>query len=616
MRRLWTVFGLTNPGDWLGLLALVGLAGTMAGDSYGASAYAIAGVFALRLVPPTLLAPLADSVAGLAYSQRVAGIAQALLYLSLPIVSHLAWLYVATALIAAFALLDRHAWQRGDAAAGVPLFVLATLLNEAAGALFGWFRSPVDLACVAAAAVLVVWAFLQPSHRTSAYENPYDALAEGASFVRRNRTLRRLTVGVGAVVAAIAVLFGVSFRYMLDLGAGPVAYGMMIGAGVLGVHLGDLVAPRLLVGLPRQRVFGLAVTGVGVAVLAIGLIHQTVLAVLFALVLGWFAAVTWVAGQALMELEVGDAPRVFGLVRTVGRLELAVLVPGAALLAGLIGPHRLTLPGDGTLAANGSALLPTGIGLLVLAAGLLLYRALDDRPGVPLRRDLRAFTHTEPRTVFADRGLFVAFEGGEGVGKSTQVRRLANWLQLAGYEVLVTYQPGATELGNEIRQLLLHRPDGFVTARAEALLFAADKAEHVDTMVRPALDRGTIVLTDRYVDSMLAYQGAGRQLGHEELRTVTDWATGALRPHLTVLLDMEPEDGLARANGTGEADRVEREPTAFHRAVRREFLELAAADQDRYAVVDAEQDPDEVGARIRARVEPLLTRVRPKGAER
>jgi dTMP kinase len=193
-------------------------------------------------------------------------------------------------------------------------------------------------------------------------------------------------------------------------------------------------------------------------------------------------------------------------------------------------------------------------------------------------------------------GLFVAFEGGEGVGKSTQITRAATWLRELGHGVVETREPGGTPLGTELRRLLLD-PDGQVTARAEALLYAADRAQHVETVVRPALDAGRVVLTDRYIDSTLAYQGAGR--GLDDTRLVIDWATGGLLPDLTVLLDLDPTVGLRRAGARARPDRLEAASLAFHQAVRDGFLALAAQAPERYAVLDAAADPDAVAAAVR-----------------
>lgn len=209
---------------------------------------------------------------------------------------------------------------------------------------------------------------------------------------------------------------------------------------------------------------------------------------------------------------------------------------------------------------------------------------------------------------WTDTGLFVCFEGGEGSGKSTQSRLLREHLEQQGREVLLTFEPGDTPVGAELRRIVLSPETGTLSDRTEVLLYAADKAEHVDTVVLPALERGAVVITDRYVDSTLAYQGAGRTLPVEEVAHVARWATGDLRPHLTVVLDLEPSAGLGRFEGR---DRIEGESLEFHQRVRQAFLDMAAEDPAHYLVLDARAAVEEIAAAIRARVEALLPEVAP-----
>lgn len=204
---------------------------------------------------------------------------------------------------------------------------------------------------------------------------------------------------------------------------------------------------------------------------------------------------------------------------------------------------------------------------------------------------------------YAEAGVFVCFEGGEGSGKSTQSQLLARELEREGYAVVLTFEPGDTPVGQTLREIVLSPATGVLAARTEVLLFAADKAEHVEAVVRPALDRGCVVVTDRYVDTTLAYQGAGRSLRVAEVEHVARWATDDLRPHLTVLLDLDPVDGLARFSGR---DRIEGESLAFHQRAREAFLALATADPEHYLVLDARSPAEEVAAAVRGRVEPLL----------
>jgi dTMP kinase len=210
---------------------------------------------------------------------------------------------------------------------------------------------------------------------------------------------------------------------------------------------------------------------------------------------------------------------------------------------------------------------------------------------------------TNEPAVFGEHGLFVAFEGGDGAGKSTQLALLAEHLEQHGFDVVRTSEPGGSQVGRRIRAIVLDPATGVIDDRTETLLYAADKAEHVATVLRPALDRGAVVLTDRYVDSTLAYQGAGRNLGVDDVAMVARWATSGLRPHLTVLLDLAPAHGLGRLGGV---DRLESEPLQFHERVRAEFRRLATTDPEHYLVVDADRAADDIAHEVSAVVDALL----------
>ncbi len=195
-------------------------------------------------------------------------------------------------------------------------------------------------------------------------------------------------------------------------------------------------------------------------------------------------------------------------------------------------------------------------------------------------------------------GFFIAFEGGEGAGKSTQVRLLAKAVSAAGHEVVTTLEPGDTEVGRQLRKILLGHQTGTIDPRTEALLYAADRAEHVASVVGPALDRGAVCITDRYIDSSIAYQGAGRVLEPDDIERISMWATGDLLPDLTIVLDIDPEVGLTRFSSP--ADRLEAEPLAFHQRVREHFLTLSSRSPERYLVVDATAPVDAVSSQIRS----------------
>jgi dTMP kinase len=209
---------------------------------------------------------------------------------------------------------------------------------------------------------------------------------------------------------------------------------------------------------------------------------------------------------------------------------------------------------------------------------------------------------TSPTEPAAGRGLFLAFEGGDGAGKSTQVRLLARWLRLKSLDVVVTHEPGDSSIGKHIRNLVLDPAHAGLSVRAEALLYAADRAEHVHSVVRPALARGAVVLTDRYVDSSIAYQGAGRGIGVDAIRELASFATEELLPELTVLLDVPVTVARQRYD---TVDRLEREPPEFHERVRQAFLDLAAATPERYLVIDGARALEDIATEIREVVGPL-----------
>lgn len=203
-------------------------------------------------------------------------------------------------------------------------------------------------------------------------------------------------------------------------------------------------------------------------------------------------------------------------------------------------------------------------------------------------------------------GLFITLEGGDGAGKSTQAALLEEWLVGRGRAVVRTREPGGTDAGVEIREIVLHHR-GDIAPRAEALLYAADRAHHVATVVLPALERGDIVLQDRYIDSSVAYQGAGRVLDADEVRKLSEWATHGLRPDLTILLDLDPRLARSRLDSSRTRfDRLEAEREEFHRRVRDAFLALAAEEPDRFVVVDASLPVEQIAAEIIAELQRRL----------
>ncbi len=433
-------------------------------------------------------------------------------------------------------------------------------------------------------------------------------LPKGPSGAERGRTgaLPLLVLATATVAGAIAAAVAVAVLHAVALGFGPTGFGLLVLALTAGTVVGIRIGPRTLPGLSRRRLLALSIGVTGLALLLTGIVADQTTVLLLSLLAGIAAGVSANIGHVLIEQEAEEPrrERTTEHLHAVVRAALAVAVLAGPLLAAAIGPHRVQ-NGHFTFDHSGAAYTLILVGALLLPIAALVLGKTDDRSGVPLRRDLReALRGGEPAVAPAATGFFIAVEGGDGAGKSTQVEALAEWIRAKGHEVVVTREPGATAIGKRLRSILLDVSSGGISHRAEALLYAADRAEHVDTVVRPALERGAVVLSDRYIDSSVAYQGAGRDLAPTEIARISRWATDGLVPHLTVLLDVSPE--TARERFTEAPDRLESEPAEFHQRVRAGFLTLAAADPARYLVVDAGQDPEAVTTVVRHRLDRML----------
>ncbi|GGS85164.1 dTMP kinase [Streptomyces chromofuscus] len=495
--------------------------------------------------------------------------------------------------------------------------VVAALFNNLLGAGIDWFaqHQAALVSYVAAglfAASLSVLTFLEvPGTRTPRARSPLEGLrrpraTEGADKGRTG-AMPLLVLACAAVAGAVAAAVAVSVLHAKDLGGGPVTYGLLVCLLTGGVAVGVRTAPKVLVSLSRRRMLALAIAFTGLALLAAGLVPDVSTVLLIVALAGVGAGVAANTGHALLDQEAEDfrRPRTTEHLHAVVRVFVALGALIAPLVAALIGPHRLE-NGKFVFAHGGAAFTLMLVGALLLPVAALVLAKLDDRSGVPLRQDLRhaLLGGDDPEPTPVASGFFIALEGGDGAGKSTQAEALAEWIRGKGHEVVLTREPGATPVGKRLRSILLDVSSAGLSHRSEALLYAADRAEHVDTVVRPALERGAVVISDRYIDSSVAYQGAGRDLSPTEIARINRWATHGLVPHLTVLLDVSPE--TARERFTEAPDRLESEPAEFHARVRSGFLTLAAADPGRYLVVDAGQEPEAVTTVIRHRLDQLL----------
>ncbi|MFE7776537.1 dTMP kinase [Streptomyces sp. NPDC057445] len=501
--------------------------------------------------------------------------------------------------------------------AGAAVLLVATLVGDLLGFGIEWFSlHQAALGSYVAAGLFagsssVLSAIELPDAQTPRPRSPLEGLRRPStgSGLDKGRTgaVPLLVLGCASVSAAIASAAAVAVLHTRDLGGGPVAFALLVLALTGGTGLGIRAAKSVLPGFSRRRLLAIAIAVTGVALLALGLVPDTATVVFIGILAGGAAGVAAHTGHALIDLETEEyrRPRITEHLHAVVRVSIALGAVAAPLLAAAIGPHRLA-NGDFVFAHGGAAFTLMLVGALLLPVAAIVLAKTDDRSGVPLRRDLADALRrgADPAQAPSTTGFFIAIEGGDGAGKSTQVKALADWIRAKGHEVVVTREPGATPVGKRLRSILLDVSSAGLSNRAEALLYAADRAEHVDTVVRPALERGAIVISDRYIDSSVAYQGAGRDLSPIEIARISRWATDGLVPHLTVLLDVSPE--TARERFTEAPDRLESEPAEFHQRVRAGFLTLAAGDPGRYLVVDAGQEPEAVTTVVRHRLDQLL----------
>ncbi|MDF6020259.1 dTMP kinase [Streptomyces sp. JH34] len=500
--------------------------------------------------------------------------------------------------------------------AAAAVLVVAALIGELLGTGFDWFSfhqaalGSYLAAGLFSASVSTLYFLELPATRTPRPCSPLEGLrrptAGTGTDKGRTGTIPLVVAACSAVAGAIAAAAAVSVLHASDLGGGPATFALLILALTGGTALGIRTARKVLPALSRRRLLALAVAVTGVSLLALGLVPDTATGLLIALLAGYAAGVAAHIGHAVIdqETEAFRQARNTEHLQAVVRVLVALGAVGGPLLAAAIGRHRLG-SGDFVFAHGGAAFALMLIGALLLPVAVIVLAKTDDRSGVPLRRDLReALRGGDPAVAPAADGFFLVLEGGDGAGKSTQVEALTEWIRAKGHEVVVTREPGATPIGKRLRSILLDVSSAGLSNRAEALLYAADRAEHVDSVVRPALERGAIVISDRYIDSSVAYQGAGRDLAPTEIARISRWATSGLVPHLTVLLDVDPQ--TARERFTEAPDRLESEPAEFHERVRSGFLTLAAADPARYLVVDAGQEAEAITTVVRHRLDRLL----------
>ena len=671
-RRLWIALSLSSLGDWLSIVALTALAPSLATGGLAAKGSAVSGVWLATLLPALLIGPLAGALADRLdrrMTMIVGDVIRGLLFLSIPLFPNLTWIYVAKFLAGVASqfwnpataasvpnLVPKDKLERanqlsllttyGTAPLAAGLFSVLALVSEGISRVTPLFHtSNVDLALYFNAAsyfisALTVYFIREIPKRnasgTISVPSTFRSIWEGWRFIGKTPVVRGLVVGMVGAFAAAGVVVGLGFTYITyTLHGGSAGWGLVFAAIFVGMALGMGLGTKLLGNFSRRRLFGLTIAAAAVPLALIGLVPVLGAVVLFVVLIGALSGIAYATGFTIVGLEVDDDTRgrVFAFFQSSIQVILFTVIAVVPLLSYVLTRVIVSLNGTGNVKIGNVTYASAGQNAVILLAavvafllGMRAYRQMDDRKGVPLREDLLAAIRSEPQppvpapahlngnaSPAVPPGLLIAFEGGEGSGKTTQARLVAIWLRELGYDVVTTHEPGATKIGMRLRALLLDTAHTGMSPHAEALMYAADRAEHVASVIGPALARGAIVITDRYVDSSLAYQGAGRDLPVDEIARLNRWATGGRTPDLTILLDMDPMAGLSRR--ARSADRLEAEPADFHLRVRAGFQALARAEPARYLVLDADRPPGQITREIQERVRELLPDPVPSVAE-
>jgi dTMP kinase len=664
---------LSSLGDWLSILALIVLAPSLTSGGAVAKTSAVSLVFVVTLLPALLFGPLAGALADRLDRRMmmiVGDVVRGLLFLSIPLFPNLVWI-LAAKLLAGIAsqfwnpataasipnLVPKDKLERanqlsllttyGTAPLAAGLFSVLALVSEGISRVTPLFHaSNVDLALYFNAAsygisALTVYFIRQLPKRSASGKisvpSTLKSIWEGWRFIRQTPVVRGLVIGMLGAFAAAGVVVGLGYPYISEtLHGGSAGWGLVFAAIFVGMALGMFLGAKVPGDFSLRRLFGVTLTAAAVPLALIGLVPVLAVVVLFVVLLGALSGIAYATGFTIVGLEVDDDTRgrVFAFFQSSIQVILLTVIAVVGfissgltkLIAGLNGTGNVKI-GAITYASAGQNVVILLAALVAFLLGVRAYRQMDDRKGVPLREDLLAAIRGETLSLPSPlpahlnghapaaptTGLLIAFEGGEGSGKTTQARLTSIWLRELGFDVETTYEPGATKIGMRLRALLLDTSSTGMSPHAEALMYAADRAEHVTSVITPGLERGAVVITDRYVDSSLAYQGWGRSLPVEEIARFNWWATGGRVPDLTILLDMDPLAGLRRR--TRSADRLEAEPAEFHLRVRAGFLALARAEPERYLVLDAARPPEQITRDIQDRVRDLLPDPVPSVAE-
>jgi dTMP kinase len=633
--RLLAAMSVSSLGDWVGFVAVTSLVASFGGT--GGAALAVSGVMVARTLPALLFGPVAGAFVDRFDRKRLmigADVGRGVLYASMPFLRELWAIYLLSFAIECLSLLwtpardaslpnlvPRRQLANANAIglvstyatlplggaifailAGVSVTVLAPRLPY-----FG--ENPESLALWLDAGTFAFSAFMvsripirTPAAKTMErfdLTRVWRDTVEGIRFLREDSMASAMTAGILVAFAAVGAVLAIGPVFVQStLDANEAGWGVMVTAFGLGMAIGMAGSNQVAKVVEREVAFVWSLVAAGATLLVFAAMPTFPLAASVTVFLGVACGSAWVSGYTLLQENVADEfrGRTFASLTTLSRLGLFLSLVLFPILSTVYGTKGIGVGFD----PDGTRLALATAGLLAAGAGLntrrLLRRYRISRP-IPLT--LVPKLKRPPAT-----GLFIAFEGVEGAGKGTQIRLAEEHLRSQGLDVLVTREPGGTELGEKIRAVLLDPRTGKLDARSEALLFAASRAQTVSTIIRPALAEGRIVICDRYVDSSLAYQGSARGLGEQDVLTLNVWATQGLFPDLVILLHLEPELGLLRS--TEAPDRMELEGQDFHAKVADAYLRIAEEHPERFIVIRADRESGEVFDDVRSAIERLL----------
>jgi dTMP kinase len=629
--RLMAAMTVSSLGDWVGFVAVTSLVTRLEKHSLSAASYAVAGVMMARILPSVLFGPLAGVIVDRVNRKHLmiaADIGRGAMYASMPFLGSL-WPILGLSfcieclslvwtpakdssvpnLVPRRQLVNANtiglATTYGTLPLGGIVFALLVGLSAAIGNKVSYFQQrPEFLALWLDAGTFAFSAYMVsklPIRRAATQGERFQLsragkdIADGFRFLRAHSLVRAMTVGIVVAFAGVGSVIALGPVFArLTLHAGSSGWGFLVTAIGVGMGLGMASLSQVSKLVERERIFPVAMLSGAAAMFVDAAMPNIALATLVTVFLGFFAGMTWVTGYALLQENVADEfrGRTFGTLTVMSRLGMFASFVVFPTISGLVRNPTVSIGGVQLHLAGTRVALWAGGVVIVLAGfsslrGLRRHRLTKPQPLGLLPRLLKG-----PRP-----GVFVVFEGVEGAGKGTQIELARQFLDGEGVEIVVTREPGGTELGERLRELLLDPQTGTVEPRTEALLFAASRSQHVATVIRPALDEGKVVLCDRYVDSSLAYQGVARGLGEQDVLTLNVWATQGLFPDLVILLHLEPEEGFARSRGT--ADRIESEGPPFHAKVADAYLKIAEEHPERIVLVDAGQTPDVVHQQVR-----------------